>query len=484
MATTTRPAAPRSTELRQPGRRWSMLAWLVAPIAALALRTFDLTEIPRWATDEGFWAMPARDMALFSQWTLGYFHHYLLSPWFTGVMAGWFFLVGPGMLQARVLMALAGVGTVALIGLVGRRLGYASAGLCAAIALAFDGPSIITNRSVLLETLQTLLLVGCALLALGHGRWQRLGLAVCFGLALLTKLLSVYAGVVIVAYAWHRWGRRAAVQTGLVLLAGVALAGVVFGWLAVRDWSTFSAIWWAELSVRETTRSVAAAGEEGGLRVTLTYFLTRSPLLLVALLASAAWLVLKRRTSSALVLPALWTGVGIVAMTAQGYSPQRYYMPVLPFAWLWVFMTLKQVLEAGAHASWKWRAPVAVLALQATFAIASLVFYYGVLGNRETEAGQLAGWAETHLGRGDRVLAPFRLGLALDGAQFIGFEDAQAMQPLSSDVIDAWHIRYVVTAPETRAAERARNLLFVEADPTRYTAVARFGDTVVYRRGP
>ncbi|SRR6266568_7312358 len=106
--------------------------------------------------------------------------------------------------------AIIGACTVSAVSILGLRLGARQVGFFAALALAFDGPSIVANRSVLLETLQTFVLVLCATFAVGREPGRRAYSALTFGLATLTKPLSLYAAPILVGYEWWRQGRRQA----------------------------------------------------------------------------------------------------------------------------------------------------------------------------------------------------------------------------------------------------------------------------------
>lgn len=145
--------------------------------------------------------------------------------------------------QHRVVTALLGVGTVALLGLLGRRLAGERAGLVAA-ALAAVAPALWSNDSVLgLETLFCFLVV-CALLAV-YRFWEApsLGRAALVALPLALGALTRSEGVILLVFVggltvllvpgWV-WTRR---LQALGVMAAVAVV-VIAPWV-VRNLTTF-----------------------------------------------------------------------------------------------------------------------------------------------------------------------------------------------------------------------------------------------------
>jgi 4-amino-4-deoxy-L-arabinose transferase-like glycosyltransferase len=453
--------------------------WVIAlSLGALVLRTIDLASVPEWFTDEGLWAMPARDFVLFSNWApTGYFHHYL-SPLFSGLLAAWFTLVGPGIPQGRLLDTMVGVLTIPAVVLLGAKLGSSSAGLFAAAALAFDGPFTITNRSVLLESLQTLLLVGCAAAGISHTRHRYWFLALLFGGALLTKLLSVYIAPVLIGYAWHRGGRRAAVLETATLCAGGLLAIGGFGAIALSDPTHFWHTWSWEFMLRGQGPALLPGGEEGSLRGSVMHFVTRDPVLLAGLAASLAWLVL-RRPPAATVFVAGWIVTGVVAMSIQGYSPPRYYVPLLPFAWLWIMLSLNDMRASGVLSRWERVAVVGILLPQFVYFLSAMGLYYYIQGHRDPYSARLTDWVNGSLPQHASMLAPFRL-LVSTRVLGTGWEAMTADRSLTLQDLQSNGIEYVITAKDTDFEPLKYTLGSVQEDSPDITEMAQFGDIRLY----
>jgi 4-amino-4-deoxy-L-arabinose transferase-like glycosyltransferase len=145
--------------------------------------------------------------------------------------------------EHRIATALLGAGTVALVGLLGRRLAGDRAGLIAAV-LAAAYPPLWSNDSVIgLETLYCFLVV-LALLAVyrfwsAPSLWGAAGVATCLALASLTRsegiILFVLLGVptVLLARGWDR-GRK---LRALGVMAAIGL--LLIGPWVVRNLTTF-----------------------------------------------------------------------------------------------------------------------------------------------------------------------------------------------------------------------------------------------------
>jgi 4-amino-4-deoxy-L-arabinose transferase-like glycosyltransferase len=135
----------------------------------------------------------------------------------------------------RSLGCLFGAGTIAAIGLLGRRVAGARAGLVAA-ALAACYPLLIAADGALMSETLYALLIGLALIAAYWFRddpgWRRAAvLGVAIGLCALTRAEALLLlPLLALPVAWRRWR-----MLGAVVLAAVV---VVAPW-TVRNWTTF-----------------------------------------------------------------------------------------------------------------------------------------------------------------------------------------------------------------------------------------------------
>ena len=452
------------------------MSTMVRPVVALALvcglllRVFDLERVPAWYTDKGLWSMPARDFVLSGNWFASFDSHYLLSPLYSVILAGAYEVFGPGILQARALNAVLGTATVGLIFVLGRRIGLPVAGAFAALAVAFDGPSIVTSRSAILENLQALLLVACACCAVG-GRWRRPLMAVCLCLAVLTKPLSLYAAPAIVAYTWWRFGLGAAIRDGLALALGALAAGAVFVGLALNSDGVFATALARETSVRGL--QWLPRGYSDTLVQSAQYTLTRDPILLLLLVAALIWLWRTRLRERNTVFLAVWVLVGVVAMSVQGYSPSRYYVPLFAIAWLCVFAVLLRAVSNRRAL----KLSVGVLGVQAAFTLVSLVGYYYVQGRADGDSARATTWVNEHAVANEPVLASLRVLVGTRNPsvsqRFVGRER------LTADELEAVGVSLVVTVPDATPNEGRATM--VQAEPDRYESVADFGQIHVYR---
>lgn len=147
-----------------------------------------------------------------------------LYPYFLGAV---YTLFGHNLLLVRLLQAVMGVGTVGLVGVLGRRLGDAALGNGAALLYAVYGPAIFNEAEIEKTALATLLLLLAVVLTLSRTRSACLFGGVAIGLATLSRaniiLLTLPLGLSLVrgADSWHprRTGRF--VAGCLVVLAPV-----------------------------------------------------------------------------------------------------------------------------------------------------------------------------------------------------------------------------------------------------------------------
>jgi uncharacterized membrane protein len=146
---------------------------------------------------------------------------------------------GTGVAIQRSVGILAGTGVVVLIGLLGRELAGARAGLIAAAITALWPSLIAADGSIMSEPIYGLFVVAAVLLAVRHVRWTTLrgalGLGAVIGLAGLTRSEGLSLLILLALPAVLLAGRRRAVS--IVAIAGVALV-VISPWV-IRNWSTF-----------------------------------------------------------------------------------------------------------------------------------------------------------------------------------------------------------------------------------------------------
>jgi hypothetical protein len=154
-------------------------------------------------------------------------------------------VVGVSVTAARLVQAVLGVVTVALIGLLAGRLFGRRAGFAAAAIAAVYPPLVLAGGSLLTESLSLPLVVGGLLLALEHRRRGGLRWAVLAGLvtgvAVLTRENSVVLLAPLALLVWV--GRPRFRLASLVAPAALVIAAgvVVLPW-TVRNWARFDTV--------------------------------------------------------------------------------------------------------------------------------------------------------------------------------------------------------------------------------------------------
>jgi 4-amino-4-deoxy-L-arabinose transferase-like glycosyltransferase len=200
------------------GRRF-LLGLLVILLAAGLLRGLFPAADPPWRStvgivwhDEGAWVHNARNKALFGEWSLDAWNPLYIAPVFTGLEYLSFATFGVGVRQARLMPALLGLLSVALLALGVRRVAGGHAGLAAGALLATNFVYLMWNRTAMMEGPMVAFIVFawyCYVRAQDAPRWGWLAGA-CALLAFFTKAAAVFFVAAI--------GLDAAAVAGLALL--------------------------------------------------------------------------------------------------------------------------------------------------------------------------------------------------------------------------------------------------------------------------
>ena len=332
---------------------------------------------------------------------------------FTYLIALSFQLLGVGVVQMRVVAALAGVLTVLAFYFLGRDLYGRRAALVGTALLAASRWHLTFSRIVyelILQPLAMILLAFFLLRALRSGRrryWALAGVALTFGLNTYTAFRVVPIIIAAFLLFWlvrvlitDRASLRHDVE-GMALMAGAALVSVApLGVYTVQNWRVFpSRI--QHISVMrevETVGSMQPVVEN--LKKTLYMFnwqgdqaalnnLPGAPMLdtivgilFVLGLAYALWYTLRARPVP--VLYVLWF-VGIVSLGVLSVSHEaptaRRTIGVLPLAYLFVALVAEQFFQTW-HVAWRGRADrafnAAITIVVALLMLANARFFFTV----------------------------------------------------------------------------------------------------------
>jgi 4-amino-4-deoxy-L-arabinose transferase-like glycosyltransferase len=207
-----------------------------------------LTTMPRVNVDEP-WLMERAYQVMRtgvpSQPMLGLQHAYLLQVGYGYLLAVWMFMFGVGLLQARLLGVLLGLGIVLLVAWMGRRMIDPATGLSAALFIALDSNFLGGVRNARTD-IPSLFFITCALAAYLRGRYQSrlrwfVASGASLGLAILCHGNAFWAGLILLAWCLLDYRRRTlavpygyAVLGGFLLTFGPYLAVVVLRWRDVQ----------------------------------------------------------------------------------------------------------------------------------------------------------------------------------------------------------------------------------------------------------
>jgi len=207
-----------------------------------------LTMMPRVNVDEP-WLMERAYQVMRTgvptQPMLGLQHAYLLQVGYGYLLAVWMSMFGVGILQARLLGVVLGLGIVLMVASIGRRTIDPLTGVSAALFLALDSNFLGGVRNARTD-IPSVFFVVAALAAylLGRQRSRAAWFAcsgACLGLAVLCHGNAFWAGLILLAWYLLDYGRRALVTRygyvfagGLILAVGPYLAVVFARWRDVQ----------------------------------------------------------------------------------------------------------------------------------------------------------------------------------------------------------------------------------------------------------
>jgi len=361
------------SELVLPPQDWGRGGLLVACLLVrLAWLDADPPPWLSWSTglctDEGFYTLDARHLALFGTSAPGDFHDRLLSPLLSLLQQGVFSLFGPGLVQARLLSVLFGLLTVGVFWLGLRRVWGAQAADYGALFLGLAPPFALYNRLALQETPTVFwLALAFTLWAYGARRPALCALAgLSVGAAAVFKGLALLATPALLALPAPNAGgagtgrgtgtgrgagtkREAERGEGAINRAPTAVSGLAPPALgaggAVLGLALYAALWYlphhAELARMATfyrvhqmqPHSLHSLGLNvrraflGGERGVFPYLLA----LLPVPCALAGWGLWERKDGDAARrFFAPWLAGGLLFCLVSSYAPSRYYVLFLP----------------------------------------------------------------------------------------------------------------------------------------------------------
>lgn len=239
---------------------WRLLG-VVILVAALFRLPF-LVDFPIVEPDEGLWTISSKNWITSGDWFVAGRTHFLLSPVFHLINVVLFGLLGPSIGAARLLNAIAGIGSAALLfELVRRTTTNVRLAFVGALLFSMSEWTVIWSRRAMIEPLELCLALVAFLGAVSPGRRGIVTAAIAMALSILTKANAVVMLPGLAAFAiwgmptvtglrpsWEGVRRAAAILFGAV---GIALA--VYGVLYLTYPEQFLRAFGFELTVGEAT---------------------------------------------------------------------------------------------------------------------------------------------------------------------------------------------------------------------------------------
>ena len=345
---------PPAEPARGGGRReLAVLAGLLVLLAVPRLVHLDADPPPGlmldYLTDEGWWAHNARDHALFGRWIMDDHNEALFwAPLYTGALRLMYAVTGVGLVPTRLLAALAGLATCAVVyGFVRASHGWKAAAL-ATLLLGTDYFFLTNNRVGYVESFQGVFMTAACLAVVAAG--SRRGWAFAAGAlvtaSLMAKVSAVVLGGIVLVYwlAWlllrsrsadevptFTWWRPVQVVTGAVAAAALAYAVIQ------PDPALLGAKTEQRTGMTTSHNPVLSLATLGlqlpNDRVVTSGFVTGSlPLLATALVLAVRALALRARPFDPLALMCwCWLAAGSIQVgLLRLWQPDRRYLFLVP----------------------------------------------------------------------------------------------------------------------------------------------------------
>lgn len=310
---------------------------IVCAVVRLIALNADPPSFLDWSTgvqtDEGFYTLDARNVALFGVWAPGNFHDRLLSPILSVLQQGVFHIFGVGVVQARLISVVFGLATIAVFWQAMRTAYNEQTALAGAMLLGLAPPVVFFNRMALQETPTVFWLVAAFWMWIAatknhdhSARWNS-GAGVVLAAAIIFKALAALAIPAFAMAIWRREQRRVWLIVGFVIAIG--FYGVL--WYAphhteiARMAEYYRAHQFAShspLALWENIRRAAVDPARG----IAPYLLIMTPV--PCLLALRFAMPGKRETAD--IFLTIWFVAGLAFCAVSSYAPDRYLILFIP----------------------------------------------------------------------------------------------------------------------------------------------------------
>ncbi|HEU4649494.1 MAG TPA: glycosyltransferase family 39 protein [Gemmatimonadales bacterium] len=440
---------------RAPGPFTAHRTLLTLLAAGALLRIFALSAFPEVQADEGLWTNSAKNFVEFGDWFMDGRTHLFLSPLFSGLAAISFWLLGPSIAAARLISAVAGVASVALLyAVVARACRDRRLALVAAAVLGLNQWSVIQSREALVESLQVALCLASLYVALGERRWSAAAAGVVFGLALLAKTNAIFLAPVLAAYLFLRTrdnqtqSYTASLRSPLLFLGvALAIAGSVYATLYFAYPGRFVQAFRFELDgihFEQLSHPLIRVGRFGldpeQAARTILALVREAPFLIVlAALGAGVWSV--RRPPGSAVF-ALWLVVGLAFFLCQLFQPLRYFQLLSPPLAVAAALAILEFGRATLVVRTSRRSlPGVALAICISFEL--LYLAASAFANRARLLPAIVPWVTTHVPRDASIMAAGYVCTDLPNRAYAHYWLARTPEQLLENVREL-QIRYLI----------------------------------------
>jgi hypothetical protein len=442
-ATQSSHASTRATQLGAPA--------IAAVVLVVIVHTLWLGRYPIVAADEGGWPLAVRNWAEHGVATFDYYQ----APAYHWILGVAFRVFQPTVVIGRDTAAIFNLlGLACFAGAAYRLTGDRRTALWALLLLGLDYATVLTDRRAYIEPFQMFWMNALVFFFLGRTRRDLMAAAVAAAGLLLTKANGAFILVALVLASLtdvptiDRDSRR---RSWLALGAGVGIAALVFGLLALHDPSEFMKGWIA------TTRGVPVRPGNGpgvvpavfrvgfividpnfGFRI-LRVLSTDAPFGVVLGAAGAIKALFERRAT----LIGWWFFLGLAALIVQAVWLENHLAVLYPAmalgsAWFLAEMDRTAMTRQRFGVRWTWAS--VVLAVVLVYDVAR--FGGGVATTHEPSRATVQ-WLGRHTQSSDVVLAAPYIVMQRPTPERSFWDLAPPYLP-AADSLRAWHVQWLV----------------------------------------
>lgn len=457
-------------------------------------RFIGLTVYPAPQPDEGFWCAGPKNLTMFNDALMDGRFHPFLSPVTFILLSGLFSLIAPSLFAARLFSSMVGLLTVGTVYLLARKV-FSKRHLILPILFGSCSFFVLDNRQVMIETQQVFWLSLTAYFFLCSSRKGKILAGLCYGVALLVKINSIYVLLAFLCasylrpsnYGTHSLGWRLNIGRlwEILLFLSVAILVSLLGYLITFSINpdAFITAYRFELDGKHfLDQNVLFHFGRFGLNperlLSLAGGIIKNMPIILILSIFGLFTLQGKEKNRADILFAIWLITGSLFFAGQLFAPPRYFLTLfLPFSYF-AAKFLNSLLNQEKTLK---KAAIVILGVFFMYHGGRIVkgVYYSW---NKSPYERVVEWAIENLERGDNLLAAPYIGLSLpnkvyDFYRMIFPYDRKSENRSIEKIVNSYNIRAIIFDKEWKAYLTPELQRYIK---DRCTLVASFGDFETY----